>query len=56
MKRVSNFSIARQKEAAKRFYINASQNKFEQPLPARHLGQDSIKTVESENKKQEVFV
>lgn len=54
MKRVSNFSIARQKEAAKRFYINATQSKFDQPLPARHLEQDE--QTNSVQKEQEVLV
>ncbi len=39
MKRVSNFSAARQKEAAKRFYINAQGQDFQkdQPLATRHI-------------------
>ncbi len=52
MKRVSNFSIARQKEASKRFYINATQSKFDQPLPTRHLEQEEVPVLE----KQEVLV
>lgn len=54
MKRVSNFSIARQKEASKRFYINATQSKFDQPLPTRHLEQEEQKAYVLE--KQEVLV
>lgn len=54
MKRVSNFSIARQKEASKRFYINATQSKFDQPLPTRHLEQEEQKA--SALEKQEVLV
>lgn len=54
MKRVSNFSIARQKEAAKRFYINATQSKFDQPLPTRHLEQEEQTPLVQ--KEQEVLV
>lgn len=54
MKRVSNFSIARQKEASQRFYINATQSKFDQPLPTRHLEQEEQKA--SALEKQEVLV
>lgn len=54
MKRVSNFSIARQKEASKRFYINATQSKFDQPLPTRHLEQEEQTPLVQ--KEQEVLV
>lgn len=51
MKRVSNFSLPRQKEAAKRFYINATKSKFETPLPARHLETLGVKATELEDVK-----
>ncbi len=39
MKRVSNFSVARQKEAADRYYINVNKNEklLQEPLPTRHI-------------------
>ena len=48
MKRVSNFSIARQKEAAQRYYINASQGKFDTPLPARQIHNEEMSALKAE--------
>lgn len=48
MKRVSNFSIARQKEAAQRYYINASQSKFDAPLPARQIHNEEMSALKAE--------
>ncbi|MBQ0113087.1 MAG: anaerobic ribonucleoside-triphosphate reductase [Bacteroidales bacterium] len=48
MKRVSNFSIARQKEAAQRYYINASQSRFDSPLPARQIHNEEMSALKAE--------